>query len=169
MQTQRTSICGSGNHDVKNDHGNLFDAYFGSRNFRFEYGNALFIVIDTARGGGMMNNQNGCGVCWSHVVPASFTFSCSCINYRYHVMRWRRFIDQIDKRLARILEDDGVDYVFSGHWHEKRQKQWRETIFIVNGRMMILMPQSRRPFFLQSYTSRWAFNWRSACRASARL
>ena len=27
-----------------------------------------------------------------------------------------RFIDRIDTRLARILEDDSVDYVFSGYW-----------------------------------------------------
>jgi 3',5'-cyclic AMP phosphodiesterase CpdA len=123
-----------GNHDIKNDHNNLFETYFGSRNFRFEYGNALFIVIDIARGGwddeksdwlrSVLESRNA-GIL--HVFLFMHQLPISGDGSEGH------FIDQIDTRLARMLEDYGVDYVFSGHWHENRQKEWRETTFIVNG------------------------------------
>ena len=106
-----------GNHDVKNDHGNLFDACIGSRNSRFEYGNALFIVIDIA-GGGWDDEK-------SEWLRGELESRCAGI---LHVLLFMhqlpisgdgaegRFIDRIDTRLARILEDDSVDYVFSGYW-----------------------------------------------------
>ena len=104
-----------GNHDVKNDHGNLFDAYFGSRNFRFEYGNALFIVIDIARGGWDDEKSE-----WLRSVRESRSARILHVFLFVHQLPISgdgtegHFIDQIDTRLGRILEDDGVDYVFSG-------------------------------------------------------
>ena len=104
-----------GNHDVKNDHGNLFDTYFGSRNFRFEYGNALFIVIDIARGGWDDEKSE-----WLRSVRESRSARILHVFLFVHQLPISgdgtegHFIDQIDTRLGRILEDDGVDYVFSG-------------------------------------------------------
>lgn len=123
-----------GNHDVNNDHENLFDTYFGSRKFWFEYGKALFVVIDTARGGWDDEKSD-----WLRNVLESRNAGISRVFLFMHQLpidskgAEGHFIDQIDIRLRRMIEDYGVDYVFSGHWHEYRQKEWRETIFIVNG------------------------------------
>jgi len=123
-----------GNHDAKNDHENLFDTYFGSRKFWFEYGNALFVVADTARGGWDDEKSD-----WLRKVLESRKAGILHVFLFMHQLPISsdgvegHFIDQIDIRLSRMIENYGVDYVFSGHWHEYRRKEWRGTTFIVNG------------------------------------
>lgn len=123
-----------GNHDAINDHENFFHTCFGSRKFWFEYGNALFIVVDTARGGWDDEKSD-----WLRNVLESRSAGILHVFLFMHQLPIYNkgdeghFIDQIDTRLARMLEDYGVDYVFSGHWHEYRRKEWRGTTFIING------------------------------------
>lgn len=123
-----------GNHDAKNDHENFFHTYFGSRKFWFEYGNALFIMVDTARGGWDDEKSD-----WLRNVLESRKAGNHHVFLFMHQLPTSSegaegyFIDQIDMRLSKLIEDYGVDYVLSGHWHEYRRKEWRGTTFVVNG------------------------------------
>jgi hypothetical protein len=75
----------------------------------------LFIVIDIARGGWDDEKSE-----WLRSVLESRSARILHVFLFVHQLPISgdgtegHFIDQIDTRLGRILEDDGVDYVFSG-------------------------------------------------------
>jgi predicted phosphodiesterase len=122
-----------GNHDVKNDHNNLFDTYFGSRKFWFEYGNALFIMVDTARGGWDDEKSD-----WlRNVLKSRRAVNRHAFLFMHNLpldgSGQGQLIEYSDMSVRKLIEDYNINYVFSGHWHEYSQKEWHGTTFIING------------------------------------
>ncbi len=122
-----------GNHDTKKDHENLFGTYFGSREFWFEYGNALFIVADTSRGG--WNDEKSEWL--RQVLESRRAGNRHAFLFMHQLpMERGRYEDRIectDVRLRKLIEAYNVDYVFSGHRHEYSREKWHATTFILNG------------------------------------
>ncbi len=122
-----------GNHDVKNDHENLFGTYFGARKYWFEYGNALFIVVDTSRGGWDDEKSD-----WLRKVLQSHRGGNRHAFLFMHQLPLERGtrenrIEYSDARLGKLIEEYNINYVFSGHWHEYLHEARHGTTFVING------------------------------------
>ena len=123
-----------GNHDISHDQSNLFEHYFGSKQFWFQYGKALFIVLDNASD--KLDHEQ---LDWLQNVLASHREVVQHIFLFMHKppIYWKgvklKFIADINIRLLRLIKDYGVNYVFSGHWHGYYRKEEGRTVFVVNG------------------------------------
>jgi 3',5'-cyclic AMP phosphodiesterase CpdA len=122
-----------GNHDAKNDHENFFHTYFGSKQFWFEYGDALFIIVDNARGG--WNDEKSDWL--RNVLKSRRAVNRHAFLFMHNLpldgSGPGQLIEYSDMRLRRLIEDYNINYVFSGHWHEYSRKKWHGTTVIING------------------------------------
>lgn len=123
-----------GNHDISRDQSNLFEHYFGSKQFCFQYGKALFVGLDNAS-----NKLSHEQLDWLQNVLASRREVVQHIFLFMHKppIYWkgakRKFIVDMNMHLLRLIKNYGVNYVFSGHWHGYYRKEVDRTIFIING------------------------------------
>ena len=126
-----------GNHDVgrTRERGPLFERYFGPRNFWFEYGGVLFVIIDNSLGplddAQYRRLEN---VLEKNKANTRRTF----LFAHRQPINWEgddeRPFEQKYERLLGILDRHSVDYMFAGHWHGYHREERNATVFVVNGR-----------------------------------
>lgn len=124
-----------GNHDVSNDTEMLFEQYFGSKNLWFEYGKALFILVNNALGQLDYGQYR-----WMENVLKRYKVGGKHIFVFMHnpPINWKDDgvlpVEHLYEPLFELLERYNVDYVFTGDWHGYHREDRNGTVFLVNGR-----------------------------------
>jgi 3',5'-cyclic AMP phosphodiesterase CpdA len=124
-----------GNHDVLEGEYDLFRRYFGPEQFWFEYGGALFIILDNSLG---PFTEEQCE--WLERVLAEQSGGVQNVFLFMHgqPIYWKEDgrgpVAHLYKGLHEIFLKYEIDYVFSGNWHGYHREERNGTRFIVNGR-----------------------------------
>lgn len=124
-----------GNHDVAGDDDDLFGQYFGPRRLWFEYGGALFILLDNSLAPFTDEQRD-----WlENVLEEQGAEDRLVFLFMHHQpIHWdgdgKRPVEHAYVRFFELLKDYKVDYVFSGNWHGYHREERGGTVFIVNGR-----------------------------------
>ena len=124
-----------GNHDVLDGDDSLFRRYFGATPLWFNYGGALFILLDNSSGPFTDEQYDWLeGVMDEQATADSPTF----MFMHRQPIHWEgdgnRPVEPLYERLFQILKKHEVDYVFTGHWHGYHREVMGQTVFVVNGR-----------------------------------